>query len=237
MKIKLFTIPNIITLLNLLCGVLAVREIVANQNYTLAFWLVILAACFDFLDGLVARLLGQSSDIGVQLDSLSDLISFGLTPAFALFYLASGSSSQLDSNFFIEYLPYLTLIIVPFSALRLAKFNIDDSQHSCFMGLPTPANALFCMSMGLLNQQIGFQLPVVGWGVMALVMSIFMVVPLPMFSLKFKGLGWSENSLRWGFLALAVAEIVVLKLFALPAIVVSYILISMAVAATPQRKA
>ncbi len=237
MKIKLFTIPNFITLANLICGVLAVREVIANQDYTLAFGLVALAAVFDFMDGMVARLLGQQSPLGVQLDSLADLISFGLAPTFVLFSLSSNSFSTLNCDFFYNYLPFVTFIIVAFSALRLAKFNIDESQKCDFMGLPTPANALFCMSLGLICHTQGLQISVEWLAIIAVVMSIFMVAPLRMFSLKFKGFGWSENSLRYGFLILAAAEIIFLKLFALPVVVVSYILISVVTAMLPQNKA
>ncbi|MFI3292275.1 MAG: CDP-diacylglycerol--serine O-phosphatidyltransferase [Rikenellaceae bacterium] len=238
MRIKLFTIPNIITLMNLMCGTLAVREVVANQNYTLAFWLVIMAAIFDFMDGAAARLLGQHSPLGVQLDSLADLISFGLAPTFVLFSLAEGASSALNLDFFEKFLPYITFIVVAFSALRLAKFNIDENQHSSFVGLPTPANALMCMSLGYICQIRGLELSVEWWGLIAVVMSVLMVSPLAMFSLKFKGLGWNENGLRYSFLMLAVVEIIVLGIiYALPAIVVSYILISLILALLPSRKA
>lgn len=235
MRIKLFTIPNIITLMNLLCGTLAIREVVANQNFTIAFLLIVMAAVFDFLDGAMARLLSQYSPLGVQLDSLADLISFGLAPTFVLFSLAQGASSAINCDFFTNFFPYLTFIVVAFSALRLAKFNIDEDQHSSFVGLPTPANALMCMSLGYICQSQGFELCTEVWVVIAVIMSILMIAPIPMFSLKFKGLGWKENWLRYMFLALSLCEIVVLWVYALPVVVVSYILISLASALLSRR--
>ncbi len=237
MKIKLFTIPNIITLANLTCGVLAAKEVVANQDYTLAFWLVILAATFDFMDGFVARLLNQQSLIGVQLDSLSDLISFGLAPTFVLFSLACDSFSGLNIKFIEEFFPYTAFLIVAFSALRLAKFNIDDSQQSNFVGLPTPANALFCMSLGLICHIQGVQISIEWLTIISIIMSIFMVIPMEMFSLKFKGLAWERNSIRYIFLAIAGAEIILLKLYAMPMVVLTYIMISILAAIVKRNKA
>ncbi len=227
MKIKLFTIPNIITLSNLMCGVIAIFEVIANKNYTLAFGLIILAAVFDFFDGFVARLLKQQSPIGVELDSLADLISFGLEPAMILFAL----SGELDSLTGYEWLDnschYLTLVVVAFSALRLAKFNIDDTQQTEFSGLPTPANALFCASLGMIYQQQGLALPTEVLALIAVVMSLFMIVPLRMFALKFKGYGWHGNEVRYLFIALTIAIFTQGGLYALPVVIVSYILISL----------
>ncbi|MFR9603522.1 MAG: CDP-diacylglycerol--serine O-phosphatidyltransferase [Rikenellaceae bacterium] len=237
MKIKLFTIPNFITLSNLTCGVLAVKEVVANQDYTLAFWLIILAAGFDFLDGFVARLLNQQSPIGVQLDSLSDLVSFGLAPTFVLFSLACDSFSVLNSEFVVKFFPYAAFLIVAFSALRLAKFNIDDSQQSNFVGLPTPANALFCMSLGLICHTQGVQIPIEWLALISVMMSAFMVAPLDMFSLKFKGLGWGQNSIRYIFLAVAAIEIIQFKIIAMPIVVLTYIAISISRAVIKTKKA
>ncbi len=237
MRIKLLTIPNIITLMNLVCGTLAISEVVANQNYTLAFWLIVMAAVFDFMDGAAARLLSQYSPLGVQLDSLADLISFGLAPTFVLFSLAEGSSSAFNCEFFETFLPYLTFLVVTFSALRLAKFNIDEEQHTSFVGLPTPANALMCMSLGHICQSQGVTLSVELWAAMGVVMSTLMIAPIPMFSLKFKGLAWGDNWLRFSFLALSVVEILVFRIYALPIVVLSYILISLVVALLNRSKA
>ncbi len=229
MRIKLFTIPNFITLANLLCGVLAIWVLFDSQDYKLAFWLIILAAVFDFCDGLAARILSQQSLIGVQLDSLADLISFGLTPTFALFMLTSGASSAINCSVIENFLPFITFIIVAFSALRLAKFNIDKTQESNFVGLPTPANAILCMSVGLLHQIYGLNINGEWLAILAVVMSVLMVAPLNMFSLKFKGLDWSKNMLRYIFLGVAIVELCLFRLYAIPLVIASYILMSIAV--------
>ncbi len=235
MRIRLFTIPNMITLANLLCGVVAIVEVLVNKSYTLAFWLVVLAAVFDFFDGFVARLLSCQSPLGMQLDSLSDLISFGLAPTFILFSLAQDSYSMMGCQCVEAYLPYLTFLVVAFSALRLAKFNIDPSQSCNFVGLPTPASALVAISLGMLHESVGLNLSVESIACVALVLSVLMVSPLEMFSLKFKGVSWASNGLRYIFLAVAVAEIVVFGLYSFIAIITTYVLISISVALYSRR--
>lgn len=226
MKIRLFTIPNIITLLNLLCGCLAIIEITIYQNLTAAFWLVIASSIFDFLDGMAARLLGQYSAIGVELDSLSDMVSFGLTPSIAMFTLFNLAEKSISNPMWIEYGGYIAFIIVCFSALRLAKFNVDSEQQSVFIGLPTPANALFCVSLGALHQLglISFSGEVIA--LIAVVMALMLILPIPMLALKFKSLSWRENRIRYIFIALSAATIIVLKYFAVPTIILLYYIVS-----------
>ena len=202
MKIRLFTIPNLLTLSNLLCGTVAVVSALVWGDLKLAFGLMVLAAVFDFFDGFVARLLNQSSPIGLQLDSLADDISFGLAPA-AIMY-------SLYQWFPGVWLPagYPGLIVFVFTAcaaLRLAKFNIDDTQRTEFCGLPSPAAAMLCGSLGLL----------------------FEISNVRMFALKFHGFGWKGNELRYGFIAAAVVAAVLLRTYAVPAIIVLYILVSL----------
>ena len=152
MQIRLFTIPNFLTLGNLVCGTCAAIVLLTSGDFTTAFWLVVVAALFDFMDGFAARLLKSVSAIGVELDSLADMVSFGLVPSLAMWTLfdAVPTLGWLPAGF-VEVGRYLTLIIVAFSALRLAKFNVDDTQHTEFCGLPTPANGLFCLSLGMLG--------------------------------------------------------------------------------------
>ena len=148
MKIRLFTIPNILTLANLMSGAVAVIATLQYHNYTLAMGLVVLAAVFDFLDGFVARLLSQQSPLGLQLDSLADDVTFGLVPALVMFDMYNHSIAYyLSECAAMEYMGYVTLIIAAFSVLRLAKFNIDTTQTVEFSGLPTPANALLLLDM------------------------------------------------------------------------------------------
>lgn len=225
MKIKLFTIPNLLTLSNLMCGTFAALSALIYDNLEWAFWFVILAAVFDFFDGFVARLLHQSSPIGVQLDSLADMISFGFVPAAVLYVMTTRSMGEEET--FLRYVyTAVCFAMVAFSALRLAKFNIDETQHEEFCGLPTPANALFFASLGLIYARTGFDfgghlliiaMPAMSW---------LLISPVRMFSLKFRGFGWRGNRIRYLFLALCVVLIVMLRLYAIPTIILLYILIS-----------
>ena len=227
MKIKLFTVPNIITLANLLCGCGSIVASLVVGDFTLAFIFVVASAVCDFFDGFTARLLRQYSDIGVQLDSLADMVSFGLVPALAMFswYGIAPQASQLPDNI-IVWGGYLTLIVVAFSALRLARFNVDDTQHTEFSGLPTPANGLFCLSLAMLAQmgEITFSKEIVL--VISIVMACLLISPIRMFALKFKGFGWKGNELRYSFIAVCAVLIIAFTQYAIPAIILLYILIS-----------
>ncbi len=222
MKIRLFTIPNMLTLGNLICGSSAVVALLMHADFELAFWLVVASAAFDFFDGFAARLLKSVSAIGVELDSLADMVSFGLVPAVAMFCLWDvAPSSDLPS-----WMRYLTLVIVAFSALRLAKFNIDDTQTTEFCGLPTPANGLFCLSLAMLMAAGSISLP--QWAILTISigMAYMLISPIRMFALKFKGFGWQGNQIRYSFLALCVVLIAAFTRFAVPAIILLYIIIS-----------
>lgn len=222
MKIRLFTIPNMLTLGNLICGSSAVVALLMHADFELAFWLVVASAVFDFFDGFAARLLKSVSAIGVELDSLADMVSFGLVPAVAMFCLWDvAPASDLPS-----WMRYLTLIIVAFSALRLAKFNIDDTQTTEFCGLPTPANGLFCLSLAMLMAAGSISLP--QWAILAIAigMAYMLISPIRMFALKFKGFGWQGNELRYSFLALCAVLIATFTRYAVPAIILLYMIIS-----------
>ena len=227
MKIRLFTIPNFLTLGNLVCGANAAIAILTNGDFKLAFWFVVASAIFDFCDGFAARLLKSTSAIGVELDSLADMVSFGLVPAVAMFswYGMAPQASQLPANI-VVWGGYLTLIVVAFSALRLARFNVDDTQHTEFSGLPTPANGLFCLSLAMLAQmgEISFSKEIVL--VISIVMACLLISPIRMFALKFKGFGWKGNELRYSFIAVCAALIIAFTQYAIPAIILLYILIS-----------
>ena len=151
MRIRLFTIPNLLTLMNLLCGSFAVVAALMYNDLTLAFWLIVAGIVFDFFDGFVARLLHSPSAIGVQLDSLADVITSGLAPAAVLWQVCL----QTEPCWLPEAwkLGYGVFVLAAFSALRLAKFNIDETQTVEFCGLPTPAGSLLCASLGMLWQQ------------------------------------------------------------------------------------
>jgi CDP-diacylglycerol--serine O-phosphatidyltransferase len=222
MKIRLFSIPNMLTLGNLICGSSAVVALLMHADFELAFWLVVASAVFDFFDGFAARLLKSVSAIGVELDSLADMVSFGLVPSVAMFCLWDvAPSSDLPS-----WMRYLTLTIVAFSALRLAKFNIDDTQTTEFCGLPTPANGLFCLSLAILMAAGSISLP--QWAILTISigMAYMLISPIRMFALKFKGFGWQGNEIRYSFIALCVVLIAAFTRYAVPAIILLYIIIS-----------
>lgn len=225
MKIRFFTIPNLLTLSNLLCGTFAALSALVYGNLEWAFWFVVLAAVFDFFDGFAARLLRQSSPIGVQLDSLADMISFGFVPAAVVYVMTTRSMGEEQFLLHCVY-AFVSFAMAAFSALRLAKFNIDESQHEEFCGLPTPANALFFVSLGMISARTGFDFggQMLIWIVPA--MAWLLISPVRMFSLKFRGFAWRGNAIRYLFLTLCVVMIAVLRLYSIPAIVILYILIS-----------
>ena len=223
MKIRLFTIPNMLTLGNLICGSSAVVALLMHSNFEQAFWLVVASAVFDFFDGFAARLLKSVSAIGVELDSLADMVSFGLVPSVAMFCLWDVAPATMALP---AWMQYLTLTIVAFSALRLAKFNIDDTQTTEFCGLPTPANGLFCLSLAMLMAQGHISLP--QWAIVAISvgMAYMLISPVRMFALKFKGFGWQGNELRYSFIALCAVLIAACTRYAVPAIILLYMIIS-----------
>ena len=223
MKIRLFTLPNFITLGNLFCGALATVSVLVNGDLTTAFWLIVAAAVCDFFDGMVARLMGLSGPLGVQLDSLADDISFGLAPSAVLFSLFH----RLNPHLLPDWLGYLCFLFAAFAALRLAKFNIDDTQHTEFEGLPTPAATLLVTSLGVLADEFQLVLPAWSVVVIAWLVAVMMVAPVRLFALKFKGFGWKGNELRYSFIALSAVLLVVLRLYAVPLVIVLYVLLSL----------
>lgn len=226
-KIRLFTLPNALTLANLVAGAIAIVATLKYQAYETAFWLIIAAAVFDFFDGMVARLLKQQSPLGVELDSLADDISFGLAPAMVMYEIYTHSTSYYSlSEQWMQSLGYVVFIIAAFSALRLAKFNIDTTQSSEFVGLPTPANALMLLSLAVLYANGDVQLYQEHILVIAVAASLLLVSPIRMFSLKFKSLRLADNKLRYGFILAAVALIIFVPTYSVLAIIVLYIVLS-----------
>lgn len=199
-------IPNTITCLNLISGAMSIVYAFAG-DFTGAFAMILMASVFDFFDGFAARLLKAYSDIGKELDSLADVVSFGLAPSLILYNYLLGSDS-LPS-----WVVYIPLIIAAFSALRLAKFNLDTRQSHSFIGLPTPANALFIgalvcfasshmepLNVALLNS---YSLPII-----SVALSICLVSEIPMFSLKIKSLKWSDNKSLYSFILILIPFII-----------------------------
>ena len=227
MKIRLFTVPNMLTLANLLAGSVAVIFTLVYHAYETAFWLIVAAAIFDFLDGFAARLLRQTSPLGVQLDSLADDVTFGLAPAIVMFDLYVHSSSYYNLNAEVMgWMKYVVLIIAAFSVLRLAKFNIDTTQSTEFEGLPTPANALMLMSLAVLAETGRVVLYQEHILLISIAASLLLISPIRMFALKFKSFGIKGNELRYGFIVAALLMIILMPAYALLAIIVLYIVIS-----------
>lgn len=227
MQIKFFTVPNLLTLSNLLCGAFASVAALVYGNLAWAFALIVLAAVFDFFDGFAARLLKCASPIGVELDSLADMVSFGFAPSAMLFMTYSVAPQWVGwSEQMVTVGGFVLFVVAAFSALRLAKFNIDDTQHTEFCGLPTPANALFFASLGWLAFTDAIVVEREALLILAVVMSFLLISPIRMFALKFRGFGWRGNELRYSFLAVSAALIVWLGAASVPAIILLYILIS-----------
>ncbi|MDR2682350.1 MAG: CDP-diacylglycerol--serine O-phosphatidyltransferase [Dysgonamonadaceae bacterium] len=221
-------IPNLITCLNLLAGSFACVMALKYDNYAGAFVFIAMAAVFDFLDGMAARLLKAYSPIGAELDSLADVVSFGLAPGCVVYAYLSGYTNAAG-------FPLLAFLLPVFSALRLAKFNIDTRQTTSFLGLPVPASGLFWSSLipSIHWVAVYFSIYSVLTAVVILLIAfcVLMVSELPMFSLKFKNLKWADN--RWPF-ALIGLSIIILALFAafgmallgISVIILVYILLS-----------
>lgn len=223
MKVRYFTIPNLLTLSNLLCGSLAVVSALEG-DLVRVFWLVMLSALCDFLDGFAARLLNQYSALGVQLDSLADMVSFGLVPSMVSFSILRTLEFGGECGAWC----YVAFIIVLFSALRLARFNIDEEQHEEFLGLPTPACSIFFVATGwMFDKGLLPNIDAVWYAVSAVVMATLLIVPVRMFSFKFKSFGWRGNELRFMFVILAVVAFAIWQVKVVPTVIVAYILISL----------
>ena len=216
-------IPNLITGFNLTSGCLAIIQIFDGEIYLGAFF-ILLGAFFDFFDGLSARLLKVSSEMGKQMDSLADMITFGVAPTFIVYKLIEQTE--------IDELKYIALTMAFFSAFRLAKFNIDIRQSSTFIGLPTPANALFWLAIPLSNEYIQNSsiskittnpyFLIIG----CIVFSLLLVSEIPMFSLKINSLKIKENKIQFSFVLLSILLIVLFSVQAISIIVLLYIIFS-----------
>ena len=244
-------IPNILTLVNLFCGILAIK-IGFSEYYFLGGFLVLLGAFFDFFDGFLARFLKVQGELGKQLDSFADMVTFGVAPGVVMY---SFLSSFIES----PYTPYISFIIPLLSAVRLAKFNIDAKQSDKFIGLPTPANALFFVFIPLV-----FAMESLGWDytaffagvksdyfstlfvsesnsvseifkyliiVLIVLFSYLLIAPIEMIALKFKSFGWNGNAIRFIFLGICLVVIIVSLLISsvfvsVPIIILLYIILS-----------
>lgn len=221
-------IPNAITCLNLFFGCLACLAAM-ESDFQAAFLWIMLAAVFDFLDGFAARLLKAYSPMGKELDSLADMVSFGLAPGFIVFFALRPLVESLPLSGQIPY-AYLAFLIPVFSALRLAKFNIDDRQTDSFIGMPTPANTLFWASAIVGTCHHAAQAPLIyslAVLLLVLVFSFLMVSEIPMFSLKVKNFSWADNKIRYSLVACAILFIALLGWAGVAAAIVLYLSISL----------
>jgi len=219
---KLLNIPNIITCLNLISGCIATYW-AFQGDYRMALLFIVIGAVFDFFDGMVARLLHVSSPIGKELDSLADDITFGFAPSAIIFSFLSPLTTHLS-----PLTPYLAFIMAAFSALRLAKFNLDERQALGFIGLPTPANALFWGALigGLHGNEIYFE--GMEWCIIVgiLISSYLLISEIPMFALKFKTWGWKGNEIKYIFLLTCIPMLLFLGIFGLAAVIAWYVILS-----------
>ncbi len=217
-------IPNMLTCSNLLCGCLAVY-FAAYDNFGLAYAFIVGGALFDFFDGFAARILGVSSPIGKELDSLADDITFGLAPSMILFRLLVMCGVSFEASF-------AAFFVSAFSALRLAKFNLDERQTMGFLGLPTPANALFFASLGVMLPHISLFSThrEVAFGILMVLIPLscwLLVSEIPMFALKFKSFAWRGNEVRYVFLLLSAVLLALLGWWAFAIIIPLYIIVSL----------
>ena len=258
-SLKYFSIPNIFTLLNLFSGFAAIVLALESKNYLIYSAVLIFAGMiFDFLDGFFARMLNKYSDLGKQLDSLADLVTFGVAPAMIVYQLLKISLKVKEFSFDLPVIQIFILLspvlIVFFSALRLAKFNIDERQFDQFLGIPTPVSAFFFASLPLLkdfdpdnliiiSKWMDIDLPMVTWaaliGLQVFVMedvlfylvpiflfSALLIIELPMFSLKFRDINLERNRTRYFFVGVSFLLILFLQTLSFPLIIFLYILLA-----------
>ncbi len=234
-------IPNLITLLNLFCGSIAVLYAVQDNLFAAAIF-VMMGIVFDFFDGFAARLLNVKSELGLQLDSLADMITSGLVPGIVLFKLFEKATQKFSytTDFFnggwnteaFVWLPLIGLLVTLASCYRLAKFNIDTRQTDSFIGLPTPANTLLILSLPLIlmtnDTEWLHNLILNKWFLISItVLSCYLLnAEIPLFSLKMKTYGFAANSVKYIFLILTVILIATLHFLAIPLVILLYILLS-----------
>ncbi len=227
-------IPNAITCGNLFCGCLAIVSTL-NGNLIWGAYLVGIATVLDFFDGFIARLLKVSGEIGKQLDSLADMVSFGVVPGVMMYQMIK-HSYQLHAYFNDENevfpFQYIGFIITIFSCIRLAKFNIDTRQNNSFIGVPTPANTILICSLPLINEYqptfLGFYTSPLILNfyfliALTLIMSSLLIAEIPLFALKFKNFGWKENKIKYIFLIISIFMLVFFRFLSIPFLILFYV--------------
>ena len=219
-------IPNTITCMSLVSGCIATVMALQGNLLWAAIWIII-AAVFDFMDGFAARLLKAYSPMGKELDSLSDMVSFGVAPGMIVFWMLSQAGLPLGE--IGRYIPYLAFVIPAFSGLRLAKFNIDERQTTSFIGMPVPAHALFWASAGYSLAPLAQVKPVlfiVVTLVVALATSLLLVSEIPLVSLKIKSVAWKGNERRYILVGCAVLFVALFGMLGIAGTILLYILLS-----------
>ncbi|NRA11851.1 MAG: CDP-alcohol phosphatidyltransferase family protein [Crocinitomicaceae bacterium] len=251
----MFNIANLFTAANMLSGILAILLAIMGR-IDLAPFAIFAGAIFDFLDGFIARLTKSDGELGKQMDSLADMITFGVAPGIIMMVIMTMDMREfINSDHLYELinystdkffwgvfedrqifaLPFFALFIPFFSMFRLAKFNVDKRQTNSFIGLPTPALTLFFMAFPLVlcysditySPTIQMLYDPINLSVLIIVMSLLMVVPLPMFSLKFKTFGWKSNEIRYTFLLISTALILIFQTWSIALIVILYLILSL----------
>lgn len=231
-KTILAFIPNTITSLNVFAGCISITFAFKGQ-LEMAAYFIFIAAVFDFFDGFTARLLDAYSQMGKELDSLADIVSFGVAPAMIVYQIFLSQMGNYDlPPFLMKYFPLLAFLIVIFSNLRLAKFNIDERQHLTFIGLATPPNAIFFAFLIFLTHKeylsFLYEYSQNIWILLALVIifSLLLVAEIPMFSLKLKSKKFSDYKIQYVFLGISLVLLITLQLAAISIIIIVYILLS-----------
>ncbi|MBQ9652265.1 MAG: CDP-diacylglycerol--serine O-phosphatidyltransferase [Prevotella sp.] len=220
-------IPNTITCCNLISGCIAIVHAITGNPAMALMWIII-GAVFDFFDGMSARLLGVSSPIGKELDSLADVVTFGVAPSTIIFF----ELLVMEYPAFLEpardIVPFAAFIMAAFSALRLAKFNLDERQATSFIGLPTPANALFWGSLIVGAKEIVECSPWMVLVVLAMVLlsSWLLVAELPLFALKFKHWGWKGNEVKYIFVLTSALLLAIFRISGFAIIIAWYVILS-----------
>lgn len=223
-------IPNTITLLNLFCGCIAL-VFAFHRDFEMAFAFVSLGIFLDFFDGFFARLFKVSSPLGLQLDSLADMITSGVVPGLVMYQLMIDNSTTPETSY-TQLFPYLGFIIALGSCYRLANFNIDTRQTDSFIGLPTPANSLFILSLPLVLQNTDslFVIEALTNQWFLLLITLFSAyilnAEIPLFSLKIKKFNFTDNKIQIVFLSLSVLLLIFLQFLAIPLVIVTYVLLS-----------
>ena len=230
-------LPNFITLLNLSSGLLAVIAIFKGY-YDEAFIFVCLGIFFDFWDGFLARKLNVSGELCLQLDSLADMVTSGVVPGLMMFKLIEtiqinqNAYNVTEETFYMGMVPYFGFLITIASAYRLAKFNIDKRQIDSFIGLPTPANALFIMSIPMIQYVNSYESVTLLLNnpfilmFLTILSAYFLNANIPLFSLKLKSFAWNDAKLQYLFMGFSVILFFLLDFISIPIIVVTYILLS-----------